>query len=93
MSFGIQVLDSSGGVLLDSSLNAGRLIDVFDVTSGSSGTETDTRYSGCVVMAVALAANSAAILPHAVSISGDTVTYTAVLSSYASRIFVIGKTS
>ena len=93
MSFGLQVFNASGDLELDTSLNAGRLLSVFDVASGASGSVTDARFAGAVALAVCLATFAIQVIPHNTYISGTTCYYTAVVSGYASRIFVIGKTT
>lgn len=90
MSFGLEIFNASGVSVLDTSLNAGRMLSVFDVTSSETGSVTDARFSGAVVLAVCLGAFDLGIVPHNVSISGTTCYYTA--NGYASRIYVIGKT-
>lgn len=92
MSFGLEIFDAAGVSILDTSLNAGRMLSIFDVAAGASGSVADDRFAGAVALSVCLGAADLGVVPHNAYISGTTCYYAAVVSGYASRIYVIGKT-
>lgn len=90
MSYGLQVWNAAGGLVMGAGSKLARLIWAQDVAANSSGSEARAAFSGAVALAVPVggAANVVLRASHAVSISGTTLSWSPSDTTTVSRILV-----